>query len=317
MEELFADRLTEQSERLAFHAVRGANWEKAFAYLHQSGARAMARSASREAIAFLEQALEVGAKLAATRENQFGRLDVLLKLGTSLSMAKGGHAPEVEACFASAQQLCETLGDESRIFPAVWGQWGAAFLSGRNRDAGALAQRLLDLGQASDDSLRLLEGHHCCWATKVAAGQVVDACRHADMGVGMYDPRIHHAAGILYAGHDPGVCAHMNCAWALWDRGYADQARRRMKDGERLSRDLGHRNSMAALDTYVVLLHLYLGEFDQALEKARLLEELVHARDLGQWVPIAELLSGVQLVRRGNVSEGLGKALRALPSLRG
>jgi len=317
IEELFADRLNEHSERLAFHAVRGANWEKAYVYLHQAGARAVARSASREAIAFFEQALEAGAKLADTRENQSTKLDVLLKLGTALAMTKGGHAPEVEACFASAQELCETLADESRIFPATWGRWGAAFFSGRNREAGALAQRLLALGQTSNDSLRLLEGHHCCWATSMVAGSLADTSAHTDFGIEIYDPGTHHSAGILYAGHDPGVCARIISAWTLWDRGYADQARRRMQDAERLSRELGHQNTIAATDTFVVFLHDFLAESELAFEKSRKLDELVRARDLGQWIGIAAFLSGIQLVRRGHAGEGLDKALRALPSLRG
>ncbi len=43
LEALHAGRLTEQVERLAYHAVRGELWEKAVTYLHQAGTRAFAR----------------------------------------------------------------------------------------------------------------------------------------------------------------------------------------------------------------------------------------------------------------------------------
>ncbi len=57
IERLAPERVAEQAERLAHHALRGELWEKAVAYLRQAGLRAMARAANREAIAHLEQAL--------------------------------------------------------------------------------------------------------------------------------------------------------------------------------------------------------------------------------------------------------------------
>ena len=56
-ERLSADRLAEQVERLAYHAVRGEVWDKAMAYCRQAAAKAMARSAYREAVVYIEQAL--------------------------------------------------------------------------------------------------------------------------------------------------------------------------------------------------------------------------------------------------------------------
>ena len=50
IEGLYPDRLTEQVERLAYHAVRGEAWDKAVTYCRQAGGRAVARSAYREAV---------------------------------------------------------------------------------------------------------------------------------------------------------------------------------------------------------------------------------------------------------------------------
>lgn len=306
----------EDVERLAFHAYRGAVWDKALRYMHQAGAKALARSASREALAFFEQALEAEAKLPETRETLTERLDVLLKQGTTLIILKGGHVPEVETCFASAQELCETLADESRIFPAVWGRWGAAYFSGRNRDAGVLAERLLTLGRASGDSMRLLEGHHCRWSTSMAAGSVVESCADADFGIEIYDPKVHHAPGILYGGHDPGACARFVSAWALWDLGYPEQALRRIKDAERVSRELSHSNTVAATSAFGVFLHEFRGESDLAFENSQNFEEFVRSQDLGQWVGLAKFLNGCHMVRRGRVADGLANAIGTLPVLR-
>ena len=57
LEALAGNGLAEQVERLAHHALRGEVWDKALAYCRQAGEKAVARSAHREAVAYLEQAL--------------------------------------------------------------------------------------------------------------------------------------------------------------------------------------------------------------------------------------------------------------------
>jgi class 3 adenylate cyclase len=57
LEALAGERVTEQVERLAQHALRGEVWDKALAYFRQAGDKAMAQSAYREAVGYFEQAL--------------------------------------------------------------------------------------------------------------------------------------------------------------------------------------------------------------------------------------------------------------------
>jgi class 3 adenylate cyclase len=67
-----ANRLTDQVERLAHHAMRGEVWDKALAYGFQAGDKALARSASREAAACFEQALAALAHLPEGRARRAG-----------------------------------------------------------------------------------------------------------------------------------------------------------------------------------------------------------------------------------------------------
>ena len=68
-----AERLAEQVDHLAHHAVRGAVWDKALAYCRQAGARATARSAHREAVTYFEQALTALAQFPERLTSQGGR----------------------------------------------------------------------------------------------------------------------------------------------------------------------------------------------------------------------------------------------------
>ena len=68
LETLAGERLADQVERLADHAVRGEVWDKALMYCRQAGAKAMERSASREAVGCYEQALAALAHLPEHRD---------------------------------------------------------------------------------------------------------------------------------------------------------------------------------------------------------------------------------------------------------
>ncbi len=54
LETLYADRIPEYVEALAYHALRGEAWHVAAAYSRQAGVRAFARAANRAAITYLE-----------------------------------------------------------------------------------------------------------------------------------------------------------------------------------------------------------------------------------------------------------------------
>jgi len=68
LEALAGDRVAEQVERLAHHALRGEAWEKVVRYAQQAGTRAADRSAYGQAGAFFDQALDALGHLPESRE---------------------------------------------------------------------------------------------------------------------------------------------------------------------------------------------------------------------------------------------------------
>src|SRR5205814_1235867 len=113
IEQLSTERVAEQAERLAHHALRGELWEQAVAYLRQAGLRAMARAANREAIAHLEEALAALRRLPEIRETTELTIDIRLDLRNALlplgDLARmGEHLHEAEV-------LARTLGDQHRL----------------------------------------------------------------------------------------------------------------------------------------------------------------------------------------------------------
>ena len=84
LEALAGDRVAEQVERLAHHALRGEVWDKALTYYRQAGEKAMARSAHREAVGYFEQALSALGHLPEQRDTHEQAIDLRLALRSAL-----------------------------------------------------------------------------------------------------------------------------------------------------------------------------------------------------------------------------------------
>jgi class 3 adenylate cyclase len=123
--EVFAgDRVAEQVERLAHHALRGEVWDKALAYGRQAGEKALARSAHREAVGFFEQALSTLDHLPDTHNSREQAIDLRLALRSALSP----HDSPVSSTRKTSARWCwliKRLGSRSSsaltgISPSIW-----------------------------------------------------------------------------------------------------------------------------------------------------------------------------------------------------
>src|SRR5262245_32589992 len=92
IEGLYPDRLAEQVERLAHHALRAELWEKATHYVTQAGQRALSRSAFRDSERWLAQALDSLRHLPESPETQRRAIDIRLLLYAAQAMA-GNQTP--------------------------------------------------------------------------------------------------------------------------------------------------------------------------------------------------------------------------------
>ena len=112
METLYADRLGEQVERLAHHAVRGELKEKAVHYLRQAGAKAAARSALADARTWFEQALDVLKSLPESQAAMEHAFEIRLELRPVLRQL--GEVRQMLEHLREAEALAERLKDDRR-----------------------------------------------------------------------------------------------------------------------------------------------------------------------------------------------------------
>ena len=121
IERLYAGRQGEHVERLAHHALRGGLRERAVDYLRQAGAKAAARSAHREAVAFFEQALEILESDGPRGPALETAMDVAFDLRASL--APLGEFTRTLDHLRRAAAQAEALGDRRRL------GWVSAYLT--------------------------------------------------------------------------------------------------------------------------------------------------------------------------------------------
>ena len=108
-----ADGPTEETERLARHALGGDAWDKAARYLRQAGLRATTRSAYRAAVSWFEEALRVLARLPESPDTLARAIDLRLDLREALIPL--GQYHRVLDLMREAEPLATRLGDLPRL----------------------------------------------------------------------------------------------------------------------------------------------------------------------------------------------------------
>ena len=268
IERLYPDRLAEHVEGLAHHAVLGAMWERAVRYLRQAGEKAVARSANREAIALFEQALAALQQLPESPETLSEALEIRIALGPCLGAVHGHGAPEKEASYVAARELCLRLDDRPRLFPVLWGLWHVSFNRGFYREARDLGDALLSLAKELGDPVFLLEAHHSLWTTLYGSGDLETAEFHLQEGLTQYDPERHRADASVYGGHDTRVCCLNFAALTAWARGYPDRALRYSQEAVRLAGQLSDPTSAMIALYHAAVVHHQRREHRETVAKA-------------------------------------------------
>jgi tetratricopeptide (TPR) repeat protein len=258
---LYSDRVAEQVERLAHHAVRGELWERAVGFLRQAGAKAAARSAYREAAADFEQALEALGHLSETDDTLRHGIDLRFELRSSLQ-ALGEHERVVQH-LRDAETLAAALDDRARL------GWASAYLSqylwrmGEPQRAEELGERTLviaaeigDLALQAVATFFLGQGYFIIGAY----GRAIEHCRRnvAALAGELTLERL-GLTGL------PSVLSRMWLAWSLAERGEFAEAAVHAKDAMSIAEAADQPYSVAAACLAIGQVHLVQGAFTEAV----------------------------------------------------
>jgi tetratricopeptide (TPR) repeat protein len=158
LERLTPDRLAEQVDRLAHHALRGAVWDKALAYCRQAGEKALARSAYHAAVDYFEQALQALAHLPEDGDTRVLAMDLRLAVGRPLhALAEHGRRLTL---LGEAEALARALDDRARLGRALASMAGGLRTTGDYDGAIAAGQQALALAAELGESALQVQASH-------------------------------------------------------------------------------------------------------------------------------------------------------------
>ena len=183
IERLSPERVAEQAERLAHHALRGELWNKAVAYLRQAGLRAMARAANSEASVHLEQALGALGRLPESRETTELTIDIRIDLRNALLPL--GDWARMGDLLREAEGLARTLGDQRRLARIAPFMASQCLITGDYDDAVRFGQEALSIARTLDDRSIEVVATSFLGMTHAARGEFSDAVTFLERNVAL------------------------------------------------------------------------------------------------------------------------------------
>ncbi len=272
----FPDVVRTEPELLAQHFSLAGLTAEAGKYAERAGDRASVAGAFQEAIASFEEALRQNDAQPSDADRERRSLDLLLKLGPAVALFRGAQDPALREIYRRAEALSLSVGDSHARFKAVWGLWYNANISRDLDDAGAFSEQLVGIAeQLGDDDLGL-EASHCRWSSALFSGDFRSCLTDARQGSQRYDRDRHHKLGLVFGGHDPGVCAYGCLGQAQLFAGHVTDGFASVETAIALAEKLGHPGTLA----HGLLMGLIIGTV--ARTPARLQSHVERTLDLAR-----------------------------------
>ncbi|MBI3330123.1 MAG: hypothetical protein HYZ81_25875, partial [Nitrospinae bacterium] len=308
IETLYADRLADQVERLAYHALKGEVWGKALTYCRQTGAKACAHSAYQGAVARFEQALVALQHLPDKPDTREQGIDLRFDLRNAL-LALGEHSRILEH-LRQAETLAEALNDQRRL-----GQI-SAYLTEYFRQTGEpdraveCGQRALSLATALGDfPLQVLANYFLGTAYHDLGDyrRALDCLRQNVASLA--GDRLHDHFGL------PGLASVLcrarlvSCAAEM---GAFAEGTARSEEAVRIAESVDHLFSRTMAYFGVGDLSLRQGDLPKAISMLERGLQLCRVANIHTWSPTVGAALGYAYALSGRVAEGLSLLQQAV-----
>jgi tetratricopeptide (TPR) repeat protein len=296
IEGLYPDRVAEQVERLAHHALRGEVWDKAFTYCQQAGARADDRAAFREAVASFDQSFQALAHL--TDHSDTRALAIELRLAVDRPLSRLGEYGRRLTLLGEAEVLARALDDRARLGLVLARIAQVRRVTGDPDGAMAAGQQALELAAALGNSA--LQAH-----ASYNLGQVYTAS--GDFGRGAELLRRSVEAADRGSGRHSTEVRLQSRAWlayTLGELGAFAEGRRHGEEALRLATLEGQGAAPIMARSRLGDLYLAQGDLQHAI---RVLDQglaLCRASSNWNWLPRIAAGLGAAAALQGRLAEG-------------
>jgi predicted ATPase len=196
--------------RLAHHFTQADDPDRSVRYLQAAAAQSLARSAHAEAARHATAALEMLGAMRARGDVAGDEITLRTIVAVAQTALRGWAAPEIEASYERARQLCETT-DRSRLPPVLYGLATLHEYRGAYDRSEALMAEHLETGgkELVPEALELLA------CSTFHQGRFARSVSFAERALATYDVSLTSEYLARY-GESPAVNYHCWAALSLW-----------------------------------------------------------------------------------------------------
>jgi class 3 adenylate cyclase/tetratricopeptide (TPR) repeat protein len=308
LEALASDRVAEQVEQLAHHALRGEVWDKALTYCRQAGEKAMTRSIYREAVGYFEQALSTLPHLPEQRHTLEQAIDLRLALRTALQPS--GDLRRILECLREAESLAEALDDPRRLGQASFFLSRHFYFMGMADQAIAAGQSALALTTVSGEVVLQALAHQSLGVARRAQGDYRRAIDCFGQTVAFFEgARRHERFGELFL---PAVLSRAYLATCHAELGTFSEGRSLGDEGLRIAEAVAHPSSLMFASWGIGLLCLRQGDLPRALPRLERAVSICQDANLPFFFPLMAAALGTAYTLGGRVADAVPLLTQAI-----
>jgi class 3 adenylate cyclase/tetratricopeptide (TPR) repeat protein len=311
LEDRFPGVASTQPELVAHHYTEANCPAQAIAYWHKAGATAARQSANVEAIDQFRRGLALVEALSDPRERAERELDLQMALGPALFATKSYSHPDVGHAYARAWELCQQLGDHSRVFTALNGLQLHHVNILKMEKALHFAEEALRVAERLDDAARLVGANVTVGGTLFWQGKIDPALPHFRRGLEMFDPNMRFPD---WPGSHPGVQCHFFPMMISWMLGYPDRSLEELTAAVRSAETLGHPVTLAQTLSYAALVRILRHEPSAAADCAGWILRICEEQRIAHWRAFALCENGWALGVSGESEKGLAQIRQGVDS---
>jgi len=298
----FPDVADSQPEILAYHYAEARMTAEALDFWLKAGKSAAGRSANREAIAHLEKGLAF-LKAASIPSHERTRWELLLlaTMGPSLMAISGYGTPESQDVFQRAYELMDDTTPAPERLQILCGLWNVHFHRAELVAALPLAQKCLELAQASGFGLDLAQ---CLMGQTLSSmGEFVAAQRHFQLVIDSFRAGRSGPGGLFSV--DPPVLALSYMARILWALGYPERSDAAAQEAVALARKGSNAVAIAAALNTRMYMAIHGAPLQQAIAHADEAVAYCKEHELVLFEHWTRFTRGPLLVREGDTAAGI------------
>ena len=308
LEALAGDRMAEQVERLAHHALRGEVWDKALEYCRQAGEKAMTRSAYHEAVGYFEQALRPLQHLPERRDTREQAIDLRLALRSALLPSNDSR--RILAYLCEAEVLAAAIDDHRRL-GHISGYLSVQFRNtGAYDQAIAAGQRALALAASGGDTVGQALANLYLGAAHWAQGDYregIDCLRQTIASLPSEQRRERHGQATL-----PSVQSLAFLTMCHAELGMFAEGRAFGEEGLQISETIAHPSSLMWASYGFGLLSLCQGDLHTAIPVLERAISICWEADLRVFIPRMAAAIGAAYTLAGRIADAVPLLTQAM-----